>query len=421
MLWVFILFVSFWPWEKDMGEVKKASFSLPQGSDLLQVVRVALFYEKRQVSVSTGGQFEIKGLPDGRPLYEGPVLSATIRPDPAGLRVGEKVYPVSGLKITSLAQEVQVDKKKYHDTIQVIKNPSGSLTVVNEIDIEDYLKGVLPKEVVSDWPEDALKAQAVISRTYAVFKNIENKDYPFTLSSDVGSQVYGGKTAENAATSRAVDRTRGQILTFNGKIFPAFFHSSCGGRTTRADYQWKIESHPSLKGVECNFCRGTRHERWKAEIPAAEMEQLLRKKGHAVSGLQSVTPKDVDISGRPRFFALRHSGGDLTVPANDFRLAIGPDRLKSTRVKVGRVGDKIVFEGSGWGHGVGLCQYGAKNLAVLGYRYADILRYYYPESQLQNLEEPAGVKFESTVPAAAEDNNPIKDWFNKAKDYLEDL
>jgi stage II sporulation protein D len=275
--------------------------------------------------------------------------------------------------------------------------------------------------VLPDWPEDALKAQAVVSRTYAVFKNIENRDYPFALSSDVGSQVYGGKTAENEATSRAVDRTRGQILTFNGKIFPTFFHSSCGGRTTRADYQWKIESHPSLKGVECNFCRGSRYDHWKVEIPAAEMEALLRKKGHEVSGLQSVTPKDVDISGRPRYFNVKHSSADLSVPANDFRLAVGPDRLKSTRVKVGRAGDKIVFEGNGWGHGVGLCQYGAKNLAVLGYRYADILRYYYPESQLQTLDEPAGVQFKSPSPVAAEDNNPIKGWFTKAKAYIEDL
>ena len=421
---LFFLFVSFWPWEKDAGEIKKASFSLSQDARLLKVVRVAVFYEKPQVSVSAAGGFEMKGLPGDSTLNEGPALAVTmVRPDPSGIRVGSTLYPVSGLRITAHSNEVEVDRRKYHDTIQVLKNPSGTLTVVNEVDVDEYLKGVLPREVHSDWPEEALKAQAVVSRTYALFKNIENKDFPFTLSSDVASQVYGGKAAEHPAATRAVEKTRGQILTYNGKIFPAYFHSTCGGRTARADYQWKIESHPSLKGVECTFCRGSPYDHWKAEFSLSEIEKLLAKKGFTVSNLESIGLKDPDISGRPRSFILRHAGGSLTISGNEFRLALGPDRLKSTRVNVQRAGEKIVFEGSGWGHGVGLCQYGARHLAGLGYRYQDILRYYYPESTIQNIDEAAGSAsgFGPVREEPEAGGGVFKRWYQKVKTYVEDL
>lgn len=419
--WVFFLFVSFWPWEKDVGEIKKTSFSLPQDSQLLKVVRVAVFYEKTQVLVSTSGSFEMQGLPDNRLLDRGPTLAVTaIRPDPSGIRVGSTVYPVSGLRITSGKKEIQVDKTRYRDAIQVLKNPGGSLTVVNEIDVEEYLKGVLPREVHSGWPEEALKAQAVISRTYALFKNIENKDFSFALSSDTASQVYGGKTAEHPTTNRAVEQTRGEILTYNSRIFTAYFHAACGGRTARADYQWKVEPHAALKGVECLFCRGSRYDHWRAEYPVAEIERLLARKGHRVSGLQSIALEEADVSGRPRFFVIHHAKGKSRLTANEFRLAVGADRMKSTRIQIQLKGDKLIFEGRGWGHGVGLCQWGAKHLAELGYRYPDILRYYYPETTIQNITEiPDGV---SLFPEEdGKGGAGVKGWFRRVKTYLEEL
>lgn len=420
LTWIFFLFVSFWPWEKDENRIKKSSFEIPHEQALLRTVRVALFYEKSEVLIGASSQFQMNKFPENEALAQGANLPPTpIRPSSSGIQVGSIVYPVSGLRISSQSKEVQVGKKKYHDTIQVLKNPLGSLTVVNEIDLEDYLQGVLPWEMNPEWPKDALKAQAVISRTYAIFMNIENKEYPFAMSADVGSQVYGGKTAEKFSSNRAVQETRGQILTYRGKIFPTFFHSTCGGRTTRSDYQWKIESHPSLQGVECSFCRSSKHFFWKADFSASEVQNLLGKKGFRVSEITGITLDQFDSSGRPRFFIVKHSNGSLSVPVNEFRLALGPDRMRSAMVKVTKSGDKFHFEGRGWGHGVGLCQFGAKHLAELGYRYTDILRYYYPESEIRNIEDFLIPDMRGTP--VSEKGNVFKRWYNDAKEYIEDL
>lgn len=422
-VWFFFLFISFWPWEKDTDQLKKTSLAIPKDPSLLQTVRVALFYEKPKVSIGTKSPYEIQGLPGRKPLTQGSTLALTpVRPDASGIRLGPALYPVSGLRITSRTKEVEIENRKYHNVIEVLKNPVGSLTVVNEIDVEDYLKGVLPSEMKPTWPREALKAQAVISRTYAIYENIENKDFPFSLGSDVGTQVYGGKLVEHPDASRAVQETRGQILIHRGKIFPAFFHSTCGGMTTRADYQWRVQAHPSLRGVECPFCAGSDYYAWKAEFSSSEIRNRLARKGKRVGGIKKITLDEIDLSGRPRFFVVKHEGGSLKIPANDFRVALGPDRLRSTRVRVEEKGDSFLFRGRGWGHGVGLCQYGAKHLAELGYRYADILRYYYPDSEIRNLEEfrslaagslPSGVE--------AREGNWVKSWFGKVKSYIDDL
>lgn len=422
--WLFFLLFSFWPWEQDPYQTKRSSLEIFGPTKLFRTLRVALHYELQEVRFGFSGPYEIKSFPAGEVLRaETAAPSLSLQFDPAGIRIGNVLYPVSALRITSKADEMLVQGRKYRSAIQVLKNPAKSLTVVNEIDVEDYLKGVLPAEMNPAWPEEALKAQAVVSRSYAVFKNIENKNFPFTLGSDVGSQVYRGKTSESASTNRAVEKTRGEILAHRGKIFPTFFHSTCGGRTTRADYQWNIEPHPSLKGVECVFCQGSRHHTWRTQFSATEIENLLAKSRHRLSRIESITPKERDASDRPRFAEIKHGGGSLTLPANEFRLALGSDRLRSTRFDVERQGNQFFFKGRGWGHGVGMCQFGAKHLAELGYRYTDILRYYYPDSNLGNLEDmpTSGIETYASSREKGEEGNVFKRWFKKAKAYLEEL
>lgn len=418
--WILFLLVSFWPWEKDAGEVKKTSLSIPALSSGLTTLRVALFYEKPEVEVVVRGPYTLAGIPRREVLAEGPDLPMTpIQWTASGIRVGATLYPVTGIRITSASKEVEVGKRKYHNAIQVLKNPAGSLTVVNEIEVEDYLKGVLPWESNPDWPLEALKAQAVVSRTYALFENIENRDFPFSLGSDVGSQVYGGKSIEKSMTSRAVEKTTGEILTYQGKIFPAFFHSTCGGRTSRADYEWKVVPHPCLMGVECSFCTASKHYAWREEFLRDELQRLLAKRGHSVEGIKEIRPEKLDPSGRARFFVIEHAKGSLKLTANEFRLALGADRMRSTRVRIQRLGDNFLMEGRGWGHGVGMCQFGAKRLAELGYPYRDILRYYYPASEIRNLSDVA--HFSAEAPSEAEEGNIFERMFGEIKSLVEDL
>jgi len=419
--WFFVLFISFWPWEKDQNQVKKSSFEIPQDVQLLKVVRVALFYEEPKIVIHAPSSYEVKEFPGNKTLVQGQASAdLAIRPEASGIQLDGTVYPISGLRITSQSKEVQVAGKKYHNAIQVLKNPAGSLTIINEVDVEDYLKGVLPWEANPQWPVEALKAQAVVSRTYALFKNIENKDFSFTLGSDVGSQVYKGKSIEHSLSNQAVEKTSGEILTYHGKIFPTFFHSTCGGRTTRADTQWKIHEHPSLKGVECPFCQGSKYFSWKTEFSASEIQKLLAKKGHSISGLHDIVPKDVDISGRPHSFTIKHSGGSLVLPANDLRLALGPDQMRSTMIQVEKKGETFIFWGHGWGHGVGMCQFGAKRLAELGYKHQDILRYYFPDSEIRDLDEFPQAAAHTSASTQSK-GNVFNRWYQGVKSYVEDL
>lgn len=418
----FILF-SVWPWEVDQDQTKKTSFDIsPAVIAPARTLRVALFYELPAVKISTSSSYQIKELATERPLHEGTFLPVSIfRAEPSGIRIGGAIQPVSGLRVISDTKEVNVQGKNYHNVIQILKNPKGTLTVVNEIDVEDYLKGVLPSEMHSTWPQEALKAQAVISRTYAIFKNIENKKFPFTLSSDVESQVYGGKKVEQPAANKAVEKTRGEILTYHGKIFPTFFHAACGGRTTRSDFQWNIEPHPSLKGVECNYCQGFKFDHWKVEFTGREIRRLLGKKGFSVPDVSSLSLEDIDVSGRPRSVFVHYPGGSLKVPAHKFRLALGAEKLRSIKMQIYQSGNQFVMEGRGWGHGVGLCQWGAKRLAELGYKYQDILHFYYPESEITHLDDLVSRQIGQYVETGSKEGNVLKRWFNSVQSYVEDL
>jgi stage II sporulation protein D len=244
----------------------------------------------------------------------------------------------------------------------------------------------LPWEANPKWPSEALKAQAVVSRTYALFRAIEKKDEWIHLAADVKSQVYAGKSSEKPQTSEAVDATRGQILTYRGKIFPAYFHSTCGGGTTNAESIWDVEKHPVLQGVKCNFCVDSKHYSWQITIPRQQIEAHLKKHGLSVSGIQKITPSHLDAHGRARSFVIEHAQGKTEIRANDFRLWLNPAVLKSTFIRsIHPTGDSFIFRGRGWGHGAGLCQYGMKGLAELGYTYRQILEYYYPGAEIKKI------------------------------------
>lgn len=256
--------------------------------------------------------------------------------------------------------------------------------VVNKMPLEDYLKGVLPGEMNPRWPEEALKAQAVASRTYALFKMIEHREDRYDVRSDVMSQVYKGKSAHHLASDRAILLTRGQILAHRGKVFSAYFHSTCGGHTAKAEAHWPVTGHPSLKGVACSFCRHSKHYRWQAVIPAAEIEARLRKAGYSFQGIKRIAQGERDASGRTENVIIEDSTRELKMRANDFRVLVGPEKIKSTLWdSMTQKEDQFYFKGRGWGHGAGLCQYGTKYLAELGYKYDQILNYYYPESEIK--------------------------------------
>lgn len=375
-------------------EIKKSQLEIPAGIEKNLKVRVSLTQPSSSVAVSTATPFHVFD-GEGHLLFKGPkIKNSLVSAGADGILLGRKNFGRLPITIDAGNSVLQINKRTYRYHLQFSKTAGGKLLIVNEIGLEDYLRGVVPWEANPKWTQESLKAQAVVSRTYALFKIIENHDESFSVSNDVISQVYGGAGLEKESTNRAIEATRGEVLVYQGKIFPAFFHSTCGGQTTRAENVWPIQPHAVLRGVKCGFCAESPHYRWKAEFSELEIQNALKKLGYSVSGIQKIILGNQDESGRARFFMVEYPTGKLKIQAGDLRMALSPKKFKSVLIqRISRSGGMFVFTGHGWGHGVGLCQYGAKQLGELGYTYKQILDFYYPGAEIIRIAPvEAGVK-----------------------------
>lgn len=384
-----ILSINLWPFGtgRPGAEIKKTAFELPKDAEIQQyeVVKISLGVLTK-LTAATSGSYKVLDK-ENRPLFSGLKMAPTqIRLSPTGIQIGAQNF--SEVPLTILTDNsIVVNGKSYRRAIKLWKEGAGIL-VVNEILMEDYLKGVLPLEASASWPMEALKTQAIASRTYALFQSILKKDQKFALSKDVLSQVYGGKESEHAQTNLAIESTRGQILTYDKKIFPAYFHSTCGGKTTQAEYAWDVEPNKALRGIDCNFCWASKHYRWNAAFTSAEILKRLKVKGIKMGEISSIQAADLDKSGRARSFIIVHSQGQIKLHSNDFRLWMDPMKFKSTLIlSIDKTKNGFAFRGKGWGHGVGVCQFGMRQLAKLGYTSKQILEYYYPGSEITKIPE----------------------------------
>jgi stage II sporulation protein D len=227
---------------------------------------------------------------------------------------------------------------------------------------------------------EALKAQAVATRTYAIFSIGGSASKEYDMTNDIYSQVYGGENSERYRTGLAVDRTLGQILTINGKTLSAYFHATCGGMTEDAQELWNVDLLP-LKGVPCTFCQGSPHFSWKKNFRLKDLQDALKRKGYVIGAIKDIAVVDRNRSGRINNLKITdREGHELMIKGKDFREAIGPNVLKSNNFEVQMLGYFVDFIGKGWGHGVGMCQWGAKGMADGQFNFIQILNYYYPHA-----------------------------------------
>ncbi|MFN3479806.1 MAG: SpoIID/LytB domain-containing protein [Thermodesulfovibrionales bacterium] len=267
---------------------------------------------------------------------------------------------------------------RYSGQIEVWRGEKG-LYVVNELPLEDYVESVVAAEVGTDWEIEALKAQAVIARTYAVYKKtaVTNQSM-YHLTSSVLNQVYKGNNSHFKVTF-AVRATEGEILTYNGKPIEALYHSTCGGRTENPEevFGKKI---PYMKSVESR-CDLSPYWVWERKIPISEIEKALN-----LSGIKDLDIKSTTSTGRAKDIIVKKEEGDTTIKATDLRRLLGWNRLPSTYFEIKKNGDSIVFEGKGYGHGVGLCQWSALQMASEGKTYKEILAFFYPGTEIKKYE-----------------------------------
>jgi stage II sporulation protein D len=256
--------------------------------------------------------------------------------------------------------------------------------VINRVDIEEYVKGVVPAEVSSTWHPEMLKAQAVAARTYALYQQMLSATREYDVVATVQDQVYRGKQGVDAAILRAVEDTRGLVVTYQDAPIYAAFSSTAAGLTEDAVNVWSKE-YPYLKGVECPFDLMSPYYQWKSSFKIDTLEQNLRQQGFSVGTIATITPLSFSRGGRVAKLRVLHSGGELVLRGEELRKAVGYTIIPSTQFAIESIGRDVVLSGFGAGHAVGMCQWGAKELAELGYPFSTILRYYYPGTELQNM------------------------------------
>jgi len=268
--------------------------------------------------------------------------------------------------------EVLLSGLKYSGIIEFWKGENG-LYIINELPLEDYIKGVVSGEVGKDWETEALKAQAVAARTYAIYQKTMNniKNLPYDLTSSVMHQVYkGGFVPENI--KMAVESTRGEILTYEGEPILAFYHSTSGGMT-EDPVEVFGQSFPYLKPVETS-CELSPYSIWERRIPISDIERATN-----IKDIRDIAIESYTVSNRARTLTITTDSTKQDILAKDLRKEIGWDRLPSTMItNIRKTTDAYIFEGKGYGHGVGMCQWTSLDMAKKGMSYREILSKFYP-------------------------------------------
>ncbi len=274
------------------------------------------------------------------------------------------------------------NKNTYSGKIFII--PAGNaFHLVEHAPLETYLYGVLPYEMSHSWHLEALKAQAVAARTYTV-KTLEKPvNNNFDVYSDVRSQMYKGGGKQYNSVKKAVDSTRGEVLTYDDTLFFTYYHANCGGGTDNVRI-WNpgINDIKPLAGASCKTDTHSVSYKWKKAIPHAKVLAYAKKRGLGGT-LKSIKVSRHTGTGRAHTLTLRTTKGSKTVSCADFRLATGIRSCKITQLSVRKA--DVYFEGKGFGHGIGMCQDGAHGMAKDGKNYKKILKNYYPGAEISTL------------------------------------
>ena len=278
------------------------------------------------------------------------------------------------------------------DYLSIVPVATGGADVIAKLDLETYIRGVLPSEMPAAWPLEALKAQAIAARSFVLFRKASraNLSAPYDVESDVMDQVFKNPLKDettsqtNANVDRAIRETRGVImLAANGEPLPAYFHADCGGRTEEARAVWG--NGPKTGTAVDGACPLNPLAVWQEKMTSREIAKALEPQG-VLAELLSVKALERTHSGRISKLRLAWGNGTETViSGHAFRMAVGFDRIRSTNFKVQKSDDGAwVFSGHGFGHGVGMCQWGAKRLASQGRTDHEILLHYFPHAKFSD-------------------------------------
>jgi stage II sporulation protein D len=334
-------------------------------------------------------------------------------------------YPSSGV--------VTYNDKSYRGGIGANRSSASDMSVINYLMMDHYMYGILPKEMSGSWPKEALKAQAVVARNFAITNFNKHADEGYDLCNTTDCQVYGGFSVEAIGSNLAVDETAGDLLYYNDDLVVGYYHSNSGGRTASIENVW-TSSVPYLVSVEDPYSVGSPNTDWTVMMTPAEIASKLSEKNYFIGTLKNIRVDEVALDGRIQSISFIGTKGTATLKKEEMRKVFGYVKFKSiwfdiltggelavtnridySKVAVSRAqvfngrsttplvtnstlsvlgasGRKTIdmtpstytFTGHGFGHGIGMSQWGAKKMAEEGFNYKDILYHYYSGTQIIN-------------------------------------
>jgi len=370
-------------------------------------------------SIRLGGDGELFVTDDGNGAPIGAVRPGTVWtvvPDSGGGLVlvrpdgtrSERHAGISAVNVTE-GRFAMVGGRRYRGRVNVVRDRTG-LTLINRIPLESYLAGVLAQEMGPRRSEEreALLAQAVVARTFALRNRGRWEAQGYDATADTRDQVYVGADGETPQAREAVRATAGEVVRYQGRLIEAYYHASCGGRTAAVEEVFRsAQRQPYLRSVSDRardghtYCEPSPRFQWREEWDAPTLRAILTRTLAAVmsvggDGLQPITDVQVartTASGRVAELRIVFAHGDVRIAGPDVRTVLrpAPDRLLSSTgfrlfvTKDGPLVGRLAAQGSGAGHGVGFCQWGAIGRARAGQRYRDILATYFPGTTVGRL------------------------------------
>ncbi len=303
---------------------------------------------------------------------------------------------LAGTTLSIRGAFLQLAGKRVTDEVRIFRRSSGLLDVIVMMPVEDYLAGVIPAEMPLNWPSEALKAQAVAARSFALKVASQRRNRSFDLDTSVYDQVHRFEEdlalhpEKKTKLKNIIESTSGEVLLDEGdKILKAFYSADCGCSSEDPKYVWgEVSSFSSVKDPTCGM---RKPKVWNLKI---DRQELRAKLMNSLKLPTDARLKTLHIGGRSpsgrvsSVVAVVESGGKIVsnrLTSQDFRGLIGFNKVRSTDFSLEWVADVLYIRGQGVGHGVGLCQYGARTLAQSGSSYTDILKLYYPRAKLKAL------------------------------------
>lgn len=366
----------------------KASVTAAQPAKQAPDLRVGLASGRASLTITPAGGKATVQTGSSKTITLAANTAAAIRWQDGAFLVGREKLRGEVLVIRPAAKagELSLDGRRYRGALE-LRHKGGGLTAVNVVPVDGYLRSVVPEEMPVDWPAEAIKAQSVAARSFALASRGRHAGEGYDLCTTTHCQLYTGTAAEKSASNAAIKATRGEVLTYGGKPIEALFHTDSGGMTENSEDVWG--SHvPYLRAAKDTPAKTMP---WTKTISRADLERKLAAKGHDIGKVRSLalsplaigrSAKDRTASGRVKTMTVKGTKGTATLSGTTWRSLLG---LKSTLFDAKLTKDAVTFTGYGSGHGLGISQWGAKRLAETGKSYADILHHYYTGTTLQQL------------------------------------